>query len=121
MTGRPSEHGRRDVDAPDLLEARRECLGEAAEAAAEVECGARGQYGADAFQKPEDAGDLLFPRPEEMRRLPAAALEPGIGQNGPHGILPAEQVPVSLQLADIHPDPLHGRCHESPMMRSAGS
>ena len=96
------DHRRRHVEPEDAVGVDGEGLGEAAEAAPEVEGPPPVSGQAQRLGLDHEASDLFGTGREELGRRPAVALARRVGQDRPHRVLTSEGVPVLLQILEVH-------------------
>lgn len=92
-----------DVDAGAGGEAACEGLGEAADAAAEVQCGQiEGGRVTDGGEMGQDGFDFGFAGGHELLRVPLAAGFAGVGEDGEESIALSEGFPIVFELVELH-------------------
>ena len=95
------EHGGRDIDADDAREVIGQRLGEASDAAAEIEGHAAGEWIAGSEDPAEGRVYFRLPRAKEVLRGPLSSPFFGHAENGPERIFPGQSVPDVLETREI--------------------
>ena len=94
------DHGGGDIDAPAFLEVQAQALGEAADAAAEIERPPAVEAREKFAHLHQRLGDLVASGVEELVEIPLVFLLRGAGEDGPERIAVAKVVPVPLEFLE---------------------